>query len=261
MPNPFDSSTMAAGYAAARPPVHPRVMELARPALTARGTFRRALDIGCGAGLSTRALLPFAREVIGLDPVESMLQWRQSIAPGAHFVAGAAEALPFGAGEFDLMAAAGSLNFVGLDRFFPEAIRVLTPTGTLLVYDYSHGRNFLTDDRLDGWFSTFLERYPPVDSQARRLNPEILRGIDARFEMREHQDFAVALPLTREFYVEYLLTSTNVAAAVRQGASLEAIRQWCAGSLASIWPDEAREVVFRGYFACLRPVRYGSIAS
>jgi SAM-dependent methyltransferase len=238
MPNPFDSSTMAAGYAAARPPVHPRVMELARPALTARGTFRRALDIGCGA-----------------------LQWRQSIAPGAHFVAGAAEALPFGAGEFDLMAAAGSLNFVGLDRFFPEAIRVLTPTGTLLVYDYSHGRNFLTDDRLDGWFSTFLERYPPVDSQARRLNPEILRGIDARFEMREHQDFAVALPLTREFYVEYLLTSTNVAAAVRQGASLEAIRQWCAGSLASIWPDEAREVVFRGYFACLRPVRYGSIAS
>ena len=255
MPNPFDSDMMAVGYAAARPPVHPRVMDLASTALMPRGTLQRALDIGCGAGLSTRALLPFAREVFGLDPVESMLQWHESIAPGAHFVAGAAESLPFEAAQFDLMAAAGSLNFVDLDRFFPEALRVLTPDGTLLVYDYSQGRNFVTGDTLDGWFATFLERYPPVVSQARRLNPEILRGIDARFEMREHQEFAVALPLTREFYVEYLLTSTHVASAVRQGASREEIRRWCAGGLASIWPDEARDVVFRGYFACLRPVR------
>lgn len=255
MPNPFDSSAMAAGYAVARPPVHPLVMELARPALTARGTVHRALDIGCGAGLSTRALLPFARTVFGLDPVESMMQSRHSIAPGAHFVAGAAEDLPFGASQFDLVAAAGSLNFVDLDRFFNEAIRVLTPIGTLLVYDYSHGRNFRTHDTLDGWFSAFLDRYPPAVSQGRRLNPEILRRIDARFELREHQDFAVTIPLTPEFYIEYLLTFTNVALAVRQGARMEEIRRWCAGSLASIWPDEARDVVFRGYFACLRPAR------
>lgn len=253
MSNPFDSKMMAAGYAAARPPVHPRVMELARPVLAARGTIGRALDVGCGAGLSTRALLPFAREVCGLDPVESMLQWRRSIAPEAHFVTGTAEALPFGAAAFELMAAAGSLNFVDLERFFPEALRVLQPGGRLLVYDYSHGRNFRTEDTLDGWFATFLERYPPAPSQARRLDPEILSGLDARFELKEHQTFAVPIPLTLEFYVEYLLTSTNVAWAVRQGASREEVREWCADSLASMWKEQAREVVFRGYFACLRP--------
>lgn len=226
-------------------------MDLARPHLR---PIQRALDVGCGAGLSTRALLPFARHVIGLEPAEGMLAWRRSIAPTADFVVGAAESLPFATGSVDLIAAAGSLNYVALDRFFPEAARVLQPGGQLLVYDFSQGRNFTGDDTLSAWFTAFVERYPNPVAQARRLNPEILAGLHPRFVLGAHQDFALAIELEPAFYLEYMLTETNVASAVARAVPPGEVRAWCAETLAPVWAGRAREVVFRGYFACLAPV-------
>ena len=90
--NPFGTEAMAAGYAASRPPLHRRIVERASVAL---GSPRRALDIGCGAGLSTRALEGLASHCVGLEPAEAMLGWTRGIAPQANFVVGRAEALPF----------------------------------------------------------------------------------------------------------------------------------------------------------------------
>jgi ubiquinone/menaquinone biosynthesis C-methylase UbiE len=100
----------------------------------------RALDVGCGAGLSTAALTPLARQVIGLEPISAMLTYRQAVAPRARFVLGQAERLPFPARSFDLVAAAGSLNYTDLPAALAEVSRVLTRDGTFLLYDFSTGQ-------------------------------------------------------------------------------------------------------------------------
>src|SRR5437764_773280 len=152
MATSFGTAEMAVGYANSRPAVHPRVMEMAWGDLVARTgrteRFRRALDIGCGAGVSTKALADIAAEAVGMEPAVAMLRW----AKGASFLAGAAEAIPFRAGSFDLITAAGSLNYVELERFFGEAARVLAPEGLILVYDFA--------PPVDAWWSRFYERYP-----------------------------------------------------------------------------------------------------
>ncbi|HEY6495509.1 MAG TPA: hypothetical protein VIZ43_19700, partial [Trebonia sp.] len=61
MTSVYENERLAAGYAFDRPPVHDQVLRSAR--LTAPAA--RALDVGCGAGLSTAALIPLARQVIG----------------------------------------------------------------------------------------------------------------------------------------------------------------------------------------------------
>src|SRR6476661_919035 len=94
MANPFSAEDIAAGYATSRPAVHPRVMERVYRRLARSEPFSLALDIGCGAGLSTRALDGFAKKRIGLEPVEAMLRWASKVAPSAYFAAGAAEAIP-----------------------------------------------------------------------------------------------------------------------------------------------------------------------
>ncbi|MBL8179424.1 MAG: methyltransferase domain-containing protein [Bryobacterales bacterium] len=252
--NPFDTREMAAGYARYRPPVHQRVIGLARPYLRSAEPIRRALDVGCGAGLSTRALDPLAAEIYGLEPAAGMLAWRQEIAPSAHFVVGAAEALPFARRSIDLLAAAGSLNYAPLERFFPEAARVLSARGLLLVYDYSPGRTFRSGDGLDAWFEEFLRRYPAPASGSRKLNPEILGALDCGFSLRGHSEFAVGLPLAPDFYREYVLTGTNVAAAAGRGVPESEVRAWCNATLPAVWGGgQAREVLFHGYFACLSP--------
>src|SRR4051794_36841394 len=110
MANPFGTEAMAAGYATSRPAVHPRVIAKAYEQLRRARPFWRALDLGCGAGVSTSALTGIAATCIGLEPAEAMLKWTSTIAPSAYFVVGTAERIPLCDRAVDLISAAGSLN-------------------------------------------------------------------------------------------------------------------------------------------------------
>ncbi len=248
--NPFAAQGMPAGYATARPPVHPLIVGRIRRALTGR-RFQRALDVGCGAGLSTRPLAQVAENCIGLEPVEAMLQWHVQIAPGAAFLAARAETIPLRPHSVDLIATAGSLNYVDLSRFFPEAVRVLTPGGVLVVYDFSPGRSFIDGPELDRWFSEFERRYPWPRGRAKEISPESLAHIHPLFRVTRAERFEIPLPMTAESYTAYMMTETNVGDAVARGTPAEAVRSWCRETLAPLFAGTVREVVFSGYFACL----------
>lgn len=252
MPTPFSDATIAAGYAAARPPVHPRVMALSRAWLGGR-RLRCAADLGCGAGLSTRPLLELAPRVVGFDPSESMVRVARTICPTARFVAAGGEAMPMPVRSVDLMTAAGSLNYTrDLDAVWPEAARVLARHGVLAVYDFAPGRRLADGPSLDDWFVAFTARYPYPQSQAIPLSPDILAGRARGFEVVRAETFALPLPLSQAFYVAYMLTETNVQAAVAGGADRDAIRQWCDSTLTPVFGGGTRDVVFTGYLAHLQ---------
>lgn len=235
---------MASGYARWRPPIHPLITEKALDFIGLRDV---GLDVGCGAGLSTRALQRIAARCIGIDPVEDMIR---SAGDGV-FVVAAAEALPLIDSSVDVISAAGSLNYVDPARFFPEALRVLTSDGVMLVYDFSPGRSFREDGELDDWFEQFRQRYPPPAGAARFLDPGILGELATGFLSVHSEEFTLAVKLTPEFYLEYMLTETSVSYAVRSGIRADSIRQWSADSLAKIFVTP-RDVLFRGYFVILR---------
>lgn len=245
---------MALGYANARPPVHGLILERAFAALGREMLFERALDVGCGSGVSTRALARWARRLVGVEPAVGMAALVGTVAPGAGAVAGAGEALPFRDGSFDVATAAGSLNYVSdLGRTMGEVRRVLRRGGVLVVYDFAAGRSFADSPALDEWFAEFQRRYPPPAHEARYLDPGVLEREAAGFRMEAAAPVEARIPFRREAYAAYMMTETNVAAAVRRGGEAEPIRAWCDESLAAMWGGEEREVVFRGYFACLAP--------
>ena len=244
---------MGAGYANARPHVHPRVIERVIKHLGSSKKFACVLDVGCGAGLSARPLVPAAELCIAFDPAEAMVKWGATVAPGAVFMAARAEALPVRSGVIDLMTAAGSLNYANLDLFFPEARRALKDTGTLVVYDFSQGRSFSASGDLDKWFDQFLARYPAPPDPINRLDPEILARIANGMRLTAHEHFEIGLPVTPGFYVDYIMTETNISYAVAHGAAEADIRAWCETTLAPVFAGQEREVLFRGYIAYLGP--------
>src|SRR4029077_18603557 len=140
--------------------------------------------------------------------------------PSADFLVATAEAIPLCDHSVDLISAAGSLNYANLDLFFPEAARVLMPHGVLLVYDFSPGRRFCDAPGLDEWFAGFYNRFPPPAQEARNLSPEILAQRKCGFRVIRHRQFEIGIPLAPESYLNYVMTETNVAAAVREGAPL-----------------------------------------
>jgi ubiquinone/menaquinone biosynthesis C-methylase UbiE len=95
---------------------------------------RKHLDIACGTGLSTKALLDIAVHVFGTDTSEEMLTWalsqdkiNYSIAP--------AENQPFPNNEFNLITVCSGVHWFNIDAFLLEANRLLTNNGWLVLYD------------------------------------------------------------------------------------------------------------------------------
>jgi ubiquinone/menaquinone biosynthesis C-methylase UbiE len=186
--NLFDTPAKAEGYAKARPPLHARIVE--RIGIRAA----TALDVGCGAGLSTAPLLTVSPRVVAVDPFPAMVQWGPLIAPGAHFVAARAESLPFPDSFFDLITAAGSLNYTDPARSFPELRRVLKPEGALIVYDFSL-RDFPYNRPPDG---------------AVKLSPAILSQVAAGFRVQHSEALDFSLTMSHEQYVAFLKTEVAV---------------------------------------------------
>ena len=130
----------------------------------------------------------------------------------------------------------------------------MLPRGVLVVYDFSAGKSFRTEGSLDEWFSRFFSRYPPPVREARELSPSILAELNSGFRVDTHQHFEIGITLTPDFYLDYVMTETNVAAAMRRGVPHSEIRSWCAETLQHVWKGADREVLFRGYFACMSAV-------
>lgn len=249
----YASTRLARLYAYSRPPVHTEVVALVERQLRVSGwpppdvTTARALDLGCGAGLSTAALTPLAAWSVGIEPMVAMLAHRRHVAPNARFLAGRAEQLPFASGAFDLMTAAGALNYADLDRFLPEAARVLSAHGALVVYDFSSGRTLPGDGRLDHWFGAFERRYPFPPGYA--LDVRTIPFADAGLRLSTYREFEVSVRMTLEAYLAYAMSETNVEAAIRAGTPETDIATWCRSTLSLFFPDAGAEVHFQGYFA------------
>jgi SAM-dependent methyltransferase len=247
MTSVYDSERLAAAYACDRPPIHEQILRTVR--LTRQAD--RALDVGCGAGLSTAALARLARQVTGLEPIPTMLRHRRTVAPHARFVIGQAERLPFAAGSFDLVTAAGSLNYTDLPSAFTEITRVLARDGTFLLYDFSPGRRSVSGDELATWFTSFEQRFPwppgwePFDVRELPLNAYGLR-------LADYTDVEVRLSMTFDAYLRYMLSETNVDDSIARGAcSAEEARDWCRETLGAVFADGDVTVIIPGYIATL----------
>jgi SAM-dependent methyltransferase len=248
LPDLYNSARLASAYAFARPPIHPLIIEriVGHGAVRAR-TIRCALDVGCGAGRSTAALTAIAGTVVGIEPAAAMLAHRHAVAPRASFVVGRAEDLPFANASFNLVTAAGSLNYTDRGRSLGEIARVLAPGGVLAIYDFSSGRRCHAAASLDDWFAEFERLYPYPPGYA--LDVRALDYGSVGLRLAGYEPFEVAVALTLDAYLAYVLSEANVERAVASGSPEAAIAAWCRERLAPVFGVSSLAVIFTGYVA------------
>jgi SAM-dependent methyltransferase len=247
----FQHSRVALGYASARPYLHPEVFSGVREVVRPAGPFRRALDVGCGTGLSSLALRDLAEEVVGVDAALDMLRHARR-EDGIRYVASGAEALPFREGTFDLVVACGSMDWVDRPRFMPLAAELTRSGGWLVSLDFGDTGRSPDVPGLARWYDeVFLRACPrPPASDPMITEDEAVRH---GFATPLHRDFASACPFTASQYAAFLMTESSVIAAVEYGRKTEAeVRAWLEGELAPLFGREPRRVAFGGYVQALR---------
>ena len=92
----------------------------------------RVLDVGCGEGLLTRRMAPFAREVVGVDADADVVARARALAPTVRYVRGDALTADLG-GPFDLVTCFMVLHHVDLDTGLRRLRELVAPGGTLVV--------------------------------------------------------------------------------------------------------------------------------
>jgi SAM-dependent methyltransferase len=243
----FAFQRVAEGYAKHRPYYHPLVMDKIRQQLNLKDKCHHALDVGCGTGLSTIALKELAHNVTGIDGSEEMIAAANAYGDGQiTYHHAPAEKLPFDEESFDLITVCGAINWIDRARFFPEAKRVLTKQGWVILYD-----NFITEYMRENvaytqWYQEqYLSRYPKPPRDETPLTRLECEGYGFHFNQEE---YANELAWSRDEYIEFMLTQSNVIVAVDMGnETLSEARKWMHTTLASIIPEGKGTFLFGGY--------------
>ncbi len=129
---------------------------------------RRWLDVGCGTGALTGAILALVepREVLGIDPSSGFIEAARAQIDDARveFGIGDARDLPVSSGAYDAVVAGLALNFVPEpEKAVAEMARVARPGGLVgaYVWDYAGGMQMLR---------AFWEAAIHLDPDVARLN-------------------------------------------------------------------------------------------
>lgn len=173
----------------------------------------RALDVACGGGFSTRALVEAGHDVVAVDLTPESVAAARGATEGARvgWVVGAAEWLPFGTESFAIVGCRIAPHHFGDPaRFVDEVVRVLRPAGVFLLVDTSVPE----DHALARWLDDVERMRDP--SHRHSWPPSrwtsVLRG--ARLDVDESTSFRKRHPL--EQWLARSGCTGHAAVAVRQ---------------------------------------------
>ena len=249
----YASERMAAAYAFTRPPVHRHIVERMSRYVAQEWPVDAALDIGCGAGASTAALAPLAKRRVGLERYASMLKHSGAIAPGAEFHVGCAEALPFAAHAFDLVTAAGVLNYTDVEASLAEVARVMSVQGVFVPYDFSGGRRLREDARLGEWHKDFCLRFPSTPGYS--LDLRALNYASHGLALEAYEEFEVEIPMSLAQCVNSMAGDSRVENALSERQSESEIKACIEDSLRPVFCESRLEVIFEAQIAFVRKSR------
>jgi SAM-dependent methyltransferase len=246
--NYFSYSSAAERYANGRPFFHPLAINKIKALCCEARRINRALDVGCGTGQSTLALLELADEVVGVDSSAAMLS--QAI-PHAQtrYVEASAEQMPFDNASFGLITVGLAFHWFNQKQFMLEAQRVLQPSGSLVIYNDVFTSEMIGNDSYKTWSREwYLTRYPTPPRNNSSLTDS--DAIQYGFAPSGSEQFVHEVGFTPEKLVDYLLTQTNVIAAVETGREdLQSVALWL---LNSIQPLFAKATERFSFFCDLR---------
>jgi len=128
--------------------LHKSVMAQIKVDCEVECTFKNGLDVGCGAGLSTKALKLICDNVTGTDISEAMIGVCEELykEAGYSFYVAAAEETKIPKVKYDIVTAAGVINWVEREKFLGNMQAVTGKGGLLVIYDF-----WITDKMLGKW--------------------------------------------------------------------------------------------------------------
>lgn len=251
--NYFEPKNAAERYSKGRPYFHINTISHIKKYLQINYKLNKALDVACGTGLSTKALLDIATNVFGTDTSEEMLKWAISQDEINYSIA-TAENQPFSNSEFDLITVCSGVHWFNIDKFLVEANRLLTNDGWLVLYD-----NFFISEMqgvvsFSKWYpEVYLKKFPaPKRNNSYDWSNENLSF--KNFTLDKEEEFKNPISYTKDELVLYFTTQSNITAITNSGEmTYNEVEEWLNKELTQFYStDDKRTINFGNWVKYLR---------
>ena len=244
----FDFQRIAEGYKR-RPFLHKQIIERFHRDVTPR-FFPNGLDIGCGAGLSSKALKAICGHVTGTDISKEMITVAREVCTCAEtydFIVSRAEELPAFETKFDIFTAAGVVQWVDRDLFLKKLNNVMSDHSYLLIYDF-----WISDKMKDcsaytiWWHDAYLKEFPrPFRNESVWTKEDVAQyGFLMKDQVRHEMEYE----FDQDSFIEFMMIQSNVNAKIEgDKTSVKTVRKWFEQSTAPLFQNEKRTIIFAGY--------------
>lgn len=246
----FDYKRIAEGYAKDRPFLHGQVIELLKKDLQITRNFSNGLDVGCGAGLSSKALKLICDKVTGTDISAEMIEAAKDfyINPCYTFLQSSAEEIRMPENTFDVVTAAGVINWIDEKKFLANLRPLMKEKGILIIYD------FWITDRMkesaaytDWWHNSYLNRFPKPQRKEDTWTKETVAPYG--FELKNQKTYFLEYSFDKDAFIRFMMLQSNVNEQIdEKGKSEDEVRTWFENSLAPIFDAQKKILQFEGYY-------------
>ncbi len=251
----FNDARIAEGYAKDRPYLHPQVIEIVQKDLGLDKKILKGLDIGCGAGLSSKALKTICEYVTGTDISPEMVRIAKAMCNEEKFSFYVCKAEEIASDTvYDIATAAGVVNWVDQKAFLKNTNHILNRNCYLIIYDF-----WITDimkgrtDYTQWWNEQYLPKFPkPFRNENRWSNQEVRQF---GFQMEEQKEIELTWKFDMESFVRFMLIQSNVNEQIEKGIiSEDDAKNWFRETLGTVFSDEIKTLVFYGYIWYVKKV-------
>jgi ubiquinone/menaquinone biosynthesis C-methylase UbiE len=245
--NYFNSKTAAERYSKGRPDFHSNTIKHVQDYLHFDQKLNNALDIACGPGLSTKALLEIATNVYGTDASKTMLNF--ALQPDKiHYSIASAEQQPFCDNYFDLITVSSGVHWFNINKFLAEVNRLLESKAWLVLYENYFIAEMIGNNNFTNWFAdVYLKRFPsPPRNDKYEWTNENLNAKNFYFATEER--FKNAVTFNKKQLALYFTTQSNIIAAVEKNqTTYEQVERWLNQELASFFDnDDTTQIINYG---------------
>lgn len=244
----FNAKRIAQGYAN-RPWLHKKVMKQIEKDYNITHKFRNGLDVGCGAGLSTKALRLICDKVTGTDISSEMIEVckeQYQADDSYNFYVAKAEETKLETEQYDIVTAAGMVNWVDKDSFLEKMNQVLRENGILVIYDFWITDQMVGNKEYTNWYQNeYLKRFPKPPRNEEVWTQD---DLNEHFIMQKQIDYDMTYEFELGKFIDFMMIQSNVNVKIDQGYLTESeVRKWMDNSLSNIFKGTSKTLVFKGY--------------
>jgi|SRR6185437_9882855 len=241
--NYFSPKNTAERYAKGRPFFHRNTIKHISEFIKIDNKLENALDVACGTGMSTTALLDIAENVFGTDTSDEML--KLALNPQEiKYSKASAENLPFENNYFDIITVSSGVHWFDIDQFLQEANRVLKSKSWLMLYENHFISEMQGVESFGNWFpDIYLKKFP---SPKRNNNYQWENDNLERkgFIFLKEEKFKNPIEFSKEELILYFTTQSNITEAVENKVSnYEEIENWLAKELEPFFSNEIKRTI------------------